>query len=218
VKYTAVTVALTFSAVGALAQGVAPLAGNALFVTEVTRNVGTDNKTWSGYKPSELTWSRSPEGVEVLTGKTSAILVDTRTYLHYPVAAGVTQLTETISQSTTREGLALEPGISWKAERTYANPPASWCSSSRSNLDSKFEIEQIEPYTLIIDGKETTLQVTPVVERGWWNKCYSGKRYTRFLVSKDLGAVIAIEHIGFTPQGQAHESSYRWNVKEIRRL
>ena len=65
--------------------------------------------------------------------------------------------------------------------------------------------------------KETAVEVTPVVERGWWTKCYAGRRYTRFLVSKDLGAVVSIEHVGYTPQEQAHSSSFRLNVKEIKR-
>ena len=56
-----------------------------------------------------------------------------------------------------------------------------------------------------------------MVERGWLNRCYSGKRFTRLLVSKDLGAMVSIEHIGYNPQEQVHENSYRVNVKEIKR-
>ncbi|MDP1611296.1 MAG: hypothetical protein Q8M11_09570 [Sulfuritalea sp.] len=219
-KYVVIAAALVLSTFGVLAQGIAPLTGSVLFVTEFARDVSlgwSDKKTWSGYTPREVKWSRAADGVEVLAGTTASVLIDTKTYLHYPAAAGVSQLSETFSQSTTREGQSLEPGASWKAERTYASAPATWCHDNKNFLDSKFEVEPHEPYTLIIDGKETTLQVTPVVERGWWNRCYSGKRFTRLLVSKDIGAVVSIEHIGYTPQGQAHDSSYRLNVKEIKR-
>ena len=219
-KYLLGTVALVLSTFCAFAQGIAPLTGNVLLVTEYTRNVSlgsSDKNTWSDYTPREVRWSRTADGLEVLSGTTASLLVDTKTYLHYPVAAGVSQLSETISQSSTREGRKLEPGTSWKAERTYASAPVSWCSSTNHNIDAKFEVEPLEPYTLKVDGKEITLEVIPVVERGWWNRCYSGKRFTRFLVSKDLGAVVSIEHIGYTGQGQAHESSYRVNVKEIKK-
>lgn len=220
-KFILVAAGLVLSSFGVLAQGIAPLTGNVLFVTEHARDVslgGSDKNTWSGFTPRELKWSRAAEAVEVLAGVTASVLIDTKTYLHYPVAAGVSQLSETVSQSTTRAGQSLEAGASWKADRTYTTTPVSYCSNNNHNIDSKFEVYPQESYTLIIDGKETKLEVTPVVERGWWNRCYSGKRYTRFLVSKDLGAVVSIEHIGYTVQGQAHESSYRLNVKEIKRL
>ncbi|MCX7155244.1 MAG: hypothetical protein NTW45_02205 [Rhodocyclales bacterium] len=220
-KYIIAAITLVLSSSAALAQSVAPLTAGVVLVTEVTRNVSlgsNDKNTWSDFTPREVKWSRTVQGVEVLAGSTAGVLIDTRTYLHYQVAAGVSELSETIEQSSTREGQTLEPGSSWKADRIYANPSASWCHDNRSKYDSKFEVGPREPYTLIIDGKETKLEVTPVVERGWWTKCYSGKRYTRFLVSKDLGAVVSIEHIGYNPQGQAHESSYRLNVKEIKKL
>lgn len=219
-KFVFAAAALVLSVFGVLAQSVAPLTPGVVLVTEVARNVALDSNdknTWSDFTPREVKWSRTVQGVEVLTGSRGAVLVDTRTYFQYQVAAGVSELSETIEQSSTREGQTLEPGSSWKADRIYAHPSASWCHDNKSKYDSKFEVGPREPYTLIIDGKETTLQVTPVVERGWWTKCYSGKRYTRFLVSKDLGAVVSIEHIGYNPQGQAHESSYRLSVKEIKR-
>ena len=219
-KFILGTVALVLSSVGAFAQGIAPLTGNVLLVTEYARNVSlgsSDKNIWSDYAQRDFSWSRTADGLEVFSGATASVLVDTTTYLHYPVAAGVSQLSETFSQSSTRTGNALEPGASWKAERTYTSTPASWCYDLKNYLDSKFEVGPREPYTLKIDGKEITLEVTPVVERGWWNRCYSGKRFTRLLVAKGLGAVVSIEHIGYNPQGQVHESSYRVNVKEIKR-
>jgi hypothetical protein len=125
-------------------------------------------------------------------------------------------LTETFSQNSSRQGEGLESGAAWAAARTYAHAPASWCADPKAKFDSKFEVGVKEPYTLLIAGKETTIEVVPVVERGWWTKCVSGKRYTRLLVSRDLGAVVSIEHIGYTQQGQVHESSYRLNVKELK--
>lgn len=219
-KYVFVAAALVLSVFGVRAQGIAPLTDYTTLVTEFSRNVslgGSDKNTWSDYTPRSVKWSRTADGLEVIGGTTANILVDTRTYLHYPVAVGVSQLSETVSQSTTRESQKLEPGTSWKADRTYTTAPVSYCAGNDHKVDSKFEVEPREPYKLVIDGKETTLEVIPVVERGWWTRCYSGKRYTRFLVSKDLGAVVSIEHIGYTGQGQAHESSYRLNVKEIKR-
>jgi hypothetical protein len=219
-KYILSVVALVFSSVSTFAQGIVPLTGNVLLVTEYTRNVSlgwSDKKTWSDYAPRELTWSRTAEGLEVFSGQTANVIVDTKTYLHYFSAAGNAQLSETISQSSSREGPKLDSGTAWKAERTFATPSVSYCSDTKTKFDSKFEVEPRETYALKIDGKDTTLEVTPVVERGWWNRCYSGKRFTRLLVSQDLGAVVSIEFVSYTGQGQAHESSYRFNVKEIKR-
>ena len=219
-KSLAVAVVLLLSSVGAYAQGIAPLMGSNSLVIERSLKVSLeagDKRAWTDYTPRAFKWSRTADGLEVFSGETSSVLIDTKTFLHYPVAVGVSQLSETISQNSTREGQSLEPGGSWKADRTYASPPASWCSNSQNKLDSKFEVEPREQYTLTIDGKETAIEVTPVVERGWWTRCYAGRRYTRFLVSKDLGAVVSIEHVGYTPQEQAHSSSFRLNVKEIKR-
>ncbi len=220
-KQGIVIAALVLSSVGVAAQGIVPLAGNVGFVTEIARDVslgGGDKNTWSGYAPADTTWSRTSEGVEVFGGKAASLLVDTKTYLHFPVAAGTTQLSQTVSQSSTRGDKALDPGAAWKADRTYTTTSVTYCHSDNHSVDSKFEVEPPETYKLVIDGKEMAVEVTPVVERGWWNRCYSGKRYTRLLVSKQLGAVLSIEHVGFTPQGQAHSSSFRLNVKEIKRL
>lgn len=220
-KHYAIGTVLFLASLNVCAQGVALLSGNVVFVTDFSRDVSlgsNDKNTWSGTAPMDVTWSRTTSGVEVLAGKTSSVLVDTSTYLHYALPSGTAQLTDTVSQSSTREGNKLEPGISWKADRTYTTVPVTYCHSNDHKIDSKFEVQPKESYKVIIDGKETTLEVTPVIERGWWTRCYSGKRYTRLLIAKDLGAVVSIEHIGFTPQGQAHSSSYRLDVKEIKKL
>jgi hypothetical protein len=219
-KCLLVAAALVLSAFGALAQSFVPLTDNTTLVTEFSRNVslgGNDKNTWSDYTLRDMNWSRTADGLEVIRGTRASILVDTKTYLHFLVAVGVSQLSDTVSQSTTREGQKLEPGTSWKADRTYTTVPVSYCSSNDHKVDSKFEVEPGESYKLVVDGKETTLEVIPVVERGWWTRCYTGRRYTRLLVSKVLGAILSIEHIGYTGQGQAHETSYRLNVKEIKR-
>jgi hypothetical protein len=215
-----IAVAFLLHSGAANSQSIAPLTGNAMLIAESSRKVslGWSDKTWSDYTPSELKWSRTAEGVEVLSGATGAVLVDLKTYFQYSVAAGVSKLTETVSENSTRDGKSLEANAAWKADRTYRTSPASWCQTNEHKVDSSFEVGPKEPYTLILDGKQVTLDVTPVVEQGWWTRCYSGKRYTRFLVSRELGTVVSIEHIGYTPQGYAHESSYRFNVKEIKRL
>lgn len=210
----------------ALAQGLDPMTDKDQIVAEYSNTVslGWGGKmTWSNYLPTDVKWSRSPDGLEVISDSSDSRLIDTKTYLHHPASlggrqvAGAWQLTETVSQSTTRDGRMLQPGTTWKADRSYVGAPVSYCAHNTSKLDSKFEVGTPEPYALVINGKPTTLDVTPVVERGYWTRCYSGKRYTRFLVSKDLDAVVSIEHVGYTPSGPAHESSYRLNIKEIKR-
>jgi hypothetical protein len=204
------------------AQGATTLSGSELFVTEFTRKVSlgwSDKKSWSDFSTVEYMWSRDSNKAELFVNLATGnnVFVDTDTLHNFQLRGGDLKHGETVQLETTRNNQPLDTGVTWKAEHTYKNYPASWCSDDRSRIDSKFEVGPKEPYTLIVFGKETIVDVVPVVETGWWSRCYSGKRYTRYLVSRDLDAVVSIEHVGFTPQGQAHESSYRFNVKEIKK-
>lgn len=205
------------------AQGVVSLSGNEVFVTEYSSNVSIgwgDKKTWSDYAPLEIKWSREADNAELFANPVTGnnVLVDTATFHNYKLRGGDRKHGQTIQLDSTRNNRPLSTGLTWKAEHTYKSYHASWCASDdNSRIDSKFEVKSIEKYTLIVFGKEVTLDVLPVVEEGWWNRCYSGRRYTRLLISKDLDAIVSIEHVGYTPRGPVHESSYRMNVKEIKK-
>lgn len=209
---------------GAGAQGIAPLTGKEQITAELARNVspGWSNKhTWRDGVPAEISWSREADGLEVITGPTESILIDPKTLFHYPASnagikeGGVWKLRTTLATSSGKKDQPLEPGLTWKAERSSDSAPVSWCPSNKTQLESSFEVGAKEAYTLMIDDKPVTLDVVPVVEKGYWTRCYGGKRFTRYLVSKELGAIVSIEYIGYTPTGDVHDSSYRLSFKAI---
>ena len=84
-------------------------------------------------------------------------------------------------------------------------------------FEGSFEVEPQETYPLRIDGKDIALPVLPVVERRVWKRCYTGKRYQRFLWSPDLQTVVAIKFQTYNPLGKLHEASFSMRVKEIER-
>jgi hypothetical protein len=119
--------------------------------------------------------------------------------------------------TSTREDKPLETGSTWRAENTFPMSPVSWCATNGYKFDSKFEVEAAEKFNLKIADKDVSVSVLPVVERGYWNRCYSGKRFVRMLYSKELDAIVSIEFLSYNPQGQVDPVSYRVNFKEIKR-
>ena len=94
----------------------------------------------------------------------------------------------------------------------------NWCTNDlRSTFEGTFEVEPEETFNLRVDGQEVALVVLPVVERGVWKRCYSGKRYQRFLWSPELQTVVGIEFQTYNPMGKLHEASFSLRVKEIAR-
>jgi hypothetical protein len=182
-----------------------------------TVSVGWSKNTWSNFQLSRspISLVRTPEGAQILRGGGTALAFDMSTFFQYQ-GAGLPQFVE---KKSNREDKPLTVGQTWKAEVTNVGQPAAWCSSTNNTkFDSKFEVEATEKYTLKINDVETTIEVLPVQEKGYWIRCYSAKRLVRSLYSKDLDAVVSLEFISYNTTGQVHESSFRYNMKEIKRM
>lgn len=200
------------------ANGLRPLGNSATFAVEFTNNVNatfSGDVSGTGYNKLDTQFRRTAEGLEAWDGTRYTMLIDPKSYFSFSEARGAPKLSDVIEQTFTRTEPQLLPNISWKLDRKFQNSPASWCSQDHYRVESTFETQAPEKYTLKINGQDTTLEVIPVVEKGYWYKCYAGKRYTRFLVSKDLNAVLSIGFLTYNPRGQLHELSFRANVLEI---
>jgi hypothetical protein len=142
--------------------------------------------------------------------------MDSASFHQHRTGAGNSEA-QNLRYTSTRAAGDLKEGMGWSGQMDADFPPAAWCKEAHSVTVSNFEVEPAEKYEVVVDGNPRSVTVLPVVERGTWNRCYTGKRFTRTLYSPELGVPVAIEHVGYTPTGQVHGSSYRINVKELRR-
>jgi hypothetical protein len=201
------------TALSAQAQ-ITPIGSQDMLLGEASRTVdaGWKSNTWRDYKPGEFKYSRQANGIHTSIGGDRSLYVDTRSF-YFSITPDLEKATLKID----REGKPLVPGLTWKSELVYDGLPASWCSDTKTKLESNFEVGASEPYTVKIDGKEVSVNVMPIVEKGFWNRCYSGKRVVRTLYSAELDAVVSIEFMTYDPRGKVHDASFRYNLTEVKR-
>ena len=109
----------------------------------------------------------------------------------------------------------LQAGQKWQAHVRYIANPVNGCASLETTLMGDYEVQATEPYTLKIDGQEVTLQVQPVVRRGYWQRCYQGPQTQRFIWSPELGVLLALEMLTDDPQSRLDPYSYSMRVTFI---
>lgn len=176
---------------------------------------------WEKFEPRSYSVTRSEGSVQTLIGSVpgqpaAKLRFDATSFMTIPYIQELAP--EVLSATTTRAGDALAPGMKWTSQITYVGAPADWCPNERKSMfEGSFEVEPQEIYPLRIDGKDIAVPVVPVVERGVWKRCYTGKRYQRFLWSPDLQTLVAIEFQTYNPLGKLHEASFSMRVKEIER-
>jgi hypothetical protein len=180
-----------------------------------TASIGWSGKvSWSDYEPRTYKVGRMG-AVQILRGQFGFIRFNSDNFSTIPYPDGLPP--EILAESSTRNGSSLTSGAKWNGEVIWNGQPATWCNELKAVWSGSIEVEAAENFTLRIDGNETTVPVLPVVERGTWKRCYSGKRYQRFLWSPDFQTVMAIEFQTYNPLGKLHEASYSMRVKEIQR-
>jgi hypothetical protein len=122
-----------------------------------------------------------------------------------------------LEQTGQRPSGPLQAGQQWKSSVRYIASPANWCSDLEVKLTGDFEVLAAEPYTLKIDEQEVTLQVNPVVRRGYWQRCYTGPQTQRFVWSPELGVLLALELLTYDPANKLDPYSYSMRVTSIDR-
>jgi hypothetical protein len=204
------------------AQTALPPSSALTLISDVSREVSIplmgNDRTWRNYRSVTLTRAPVQDSraawVYLLPGG-GRVLLNSQTFAQNLVS-GSQPDPQRLSESNTRPDQPLAAGMKWSLEQVDEFPPVDWCHDRKGKIISNFEVGQPEDFPLVIDGKPTTVKVLPVVEQGRWERCVSGKRFTRLLVSPEMQTVLSIEHVGFRTNGGVHESSYRFNVKEVK--
>lgn len=174
-----------------------------------------DDHRWSGAEPVDLRINRTRPELLMLDGSNGGqIVVFHRSWLQTVRRIGAAEEAPSVHDSTRPEG-ALAPGQKWKSRLVAEQPPVDWCSDTRGQIEGDFEVGKAQTYNLVVNGQPQSLDVLPVVERGQWTRCFSGKRYTRMLYAPALDTVVSLEFITYRTTGQPHEASFRLQVKEI---
>ncbi len=189
-------------------------------IGETSRNISIsffgNERTWTDYRDTKLTRSEDARGAWVYTFPGgSRVTFHPASAVQMLLPNGYVE-PPTVSESNTRTTNELTTGQKWTVDRVNDFAPVEWCANTKGRVVSNFELLAPEDFAVLVDGKPTTLKVIPVIENGYWERCYQGKRYTRVLIAPEFKTVVSIEHIGYRPTGQPHESSYRFNVKEIK--
>lgn len=201
-------------------QAVTPAVAPLQLIGETLRNISIsffgNERTWKDYRETKLTRTEDargswlyafPGGSQVIFHPESAVqMLLPNGYAEPP----------TVSETSTRSTKELTTGQKWTVDRVNDFAPVDWCANTKGRVVSNFEVAAPEDYPILLDGKSVVLKVIPVIENGYWERCYQGKRFTKVLISPEYKTVVSIEHIGYRPTGQTHESSYRLNVKEIK--
>lgn len=177
---------------------------------------------WEKFEARSYTLARGEGSVQTLMGAAgpgqplAKLWFDTRSFMTLMYIQE--KAPAIFSTNTDRAAQDLKPGNKWASHITYEGVPVNWCTNDlRSTFEGTFEVEPEETFNLRVDGQEVALVVLPVVERGVWKRCYSGKRYQRFLWSPELQTVVGIEFQTYNPMGKLHEASFSLRVKEIAR-
>jgi hypothetical protein len=197
-----------------------PLGAQPVLAVELARNVrpaffGNDH-TWIDPQPGEMRIDRSqPEQLQLIgtSGATWTLFLKSWVQTLKPAGQGADPV---LVHESTRPAGPLASGQKWTARMVADQAPVNWCADTKGMVEGEFEVGPPQPYALKMQGQTTSVDVLPVVEKGRWSRCVSGKRYTRLLYAPALDAVVSVEFISYRPNGQPHESSFRFNVKEVR--
>lgn len=206
--------------VAAQTTPVSALGAEAVLVTELSRNVRLGffgrEATWSNARPGELRIDRSlPDQLQLIGSSGAVWTLHLQSWVQTVRPAG-RAADPVLSHESTRPPGALASGQKWTARMVAEQEPVSWCADSNGIVDSAFEVGPVQTYALKIDGQARNVEVLPVVEKGRWTRCVSGQRHTRLLYAPVLDSVVSVEFISYRPSGDPHESSFRFQVTEIR--
>jgi hypothetical protein len=197
-----------------------PLSAQQVMAVELARNVrpaffGNDH-TWIDPQPGEMRIDRSqPEQLQLIGTSGATWTLFLKSWVQTLKPAGQAADPVLVHEST-RPASPLASGQKWTARLVADQAPVSWCADTKGAVEGEFEVGPSQPYALKMQGQTTSLEVLPVVEKGRWSRCVSGKRYTRLLYAPALDSVVSVEFISYRPNGQPHESSFRFSVKEVR--
>lgn len=200
----------------------APLTAGTVMRTEVSRSpdaefyyTGKPAKSWKDWTPGAWTLLKIDGQVSYYRNSVNDVRFDARAFLN--TATSLYKEHDIVEQSGERPAGPLQPGQTWQASSRYVASPANWCSDLHTKLTGDYEVQPPEPYTVKIDGQEVTLQVNPVIRRGYWERCYRGPQTQRFIWSPELGVLLSLELLTYSPDRKLDPYSYIMRVTSIER-
>lgn len=188
--------------------------------TEVSRTPDADftwngktARSWRNWTPGAWTLLKMDGQVSYYRNAVNDVRFDAQAFTN--TATSLYKEHQILEQKGRRPEGPLQAGQKWQAHVRYIANPVNWCASLETTLMGDYEVQATEPYTLKIDGQEVTLQVQPVVRRGYWQRCYQGPQTQRFIWSPELGVLLALEMLTYDPQSRLDPYSYSMRVTFI---
>jgi hypothetical protein len=199
-----------------------PLGPGSVLHTEVSRTPDTEfywtgkpAKSWKNWTSGAWTLLKIEGSSSYYRNSVNDVRFDASTFLN--TATALYKEHQILEQTGQRPSGPLQVGQQWKASVRYVAAPANWCSDLETKLTGEFEVLAPEPYTLKIDDQEVTLQVNPVIRRGYWQRCYQGPQTQRFVWSPELGVLLSLEMLTYDPNNRLDPYSYVMRVTSIDR-
>lgn len=116
---------------------------------------------------------------------------------------------------------SVENGKKWASKYTIVSNPATWCPSTLdTDLKADNTVGEKETYELVIDGTKTTLNVFPIYENGWWQRCVSGRAIRKFLYSPELNTHVSVEWVQYrsAPNNMDVAVSQMFRLLELKKI
>lgn len=204
------------------AKPLPPLPAGTVLRTEVSRTpdaefyfTGKPAKSWKNWTPGAWTFLKRDGLVSYYRNSVNDVRFDASTFIN--AATALYKEHEVREQAGQRPAGPLQPGQTWEARMRYVASPVNWCSDPETTLTGDFEVQATEPYTVKIDDQEVTLQVNPVIRRGYWQRCYRGPQTQRLIWSPELGVLLSVELLTYSPDRKLDPYSYVMRVTSIER-
>ncbi len=184
-------------------------------VSQKVKDVSISNSkismVWDDVTKAQLRFQNDGEHITFHT-EDSNVVLNTKTFAYY---VGTQKPFNAPHSMKSSYAGTLATGATWETKHMTTNPPVTWCPSSLDMMVStSFEVGDKESYSLLMNGAETTVEVFPIYERGWWTRCVSGKITRKTLFSPALNMVLVAESVMYSPHGHTH-TMFMIRVKEI---
>jgi hypothetical protein len=104
--------------------------------------------------------------------------------------------------TTTRQDNTFVVGATWKSGYTVPPREGSRCKGDTTN-EFQSTVKEVKPMPVMLDGKETVVEVAVVAQEGTWNvpDCGSGRGSALIVYAIDKKVIISIESLAYYGTG-----------------
>jgi hypothetical protein len=170
---------------------------------------------WGKIEQAEAVLKRSTNGalIEIETSNGKGFVVFLPSYFSHPITQHSAQANVSSDRVNTSPPIQ---GENWQGKMNVtASVPVNWCADLMIKSEAKFEVLADVEFKLKVKGNEQTLKVTPVLENGTWQRCYSAKRTPKLLWSKELEMPLSLEWTNWSIERGLSATAFKINIKSI---